>query len=132
MATRPTRPRQTPLAEWISATIGALLIVATLSALIYEAIVSPDLPPEFQTDVIAVSPTNSGYRVTFRIRNLGTRTAAAVHVRGEISVAGATADAAETVVDYVGAESSASGALLFVRDPRLGELSVRAVGYQDP
>lgn len=131
--TNPPRPtRDTPLAEWISAAIGAGLIILTLGVLTREAMTTRNAPPDLRAEVMGVSPTGAGYRVEFRVRNLGTRAAAGVSVVGQITVDAKTVEEAETLLDYVAAESMATGALQFASDPRQGELSIRVVGYQDP
>ena len=128
----PHERSSTPAAEWITAAIGAGLIALTLMTLIYEAVTDDAAPPELTADVVAVSPVTGGYRVEFRVGNGGARTAADVQVSGEVRIDGSVVEHADAVIDYVAAESVASGALQFTLDPRRGELSLRITGYQDP
>jgi uncharacterized protein (TIGR02588 family) len=131
--TNPSQPpRNTPLAEWISAAIGAALIILTLGSLTHEAMTDRGAPPDLRAEVMGVSPAGAGYRVEFRVSNLGSRAAAGVNVVGEIEVDAKTVEDAETLLDYVAPESIATGALQFASDPRQGTLSIRVVGYQDP
>ena len=57
---------------------------------------------------------------------------AAVLVRGEWRRPDGITETAETTLDYVPANSSGEGALIFSADPAAGDLSVRAAGYADP
>ena len=126
------RSRETPLAEWITATTGALIVVATMTLLLQEAACGVHGPPLLRADVLSVSRAGSGFRVEVRVSNEGGDTAADIALQGELVVNGQTVDRAEATVDYVAGRSSAVAGLLFVQDPAAGRLVVRALGYRVP
>lgn len=124
--------RQTPLAEWITATTGALIVVATMTLLIQEAACGVEGPPVLRAEVLSVSRAGTGFHVEVRVSNDGGDTAADVAVQGELVVDGQVVDRAEATVDYVAGRSSALAGLLLVHDPAAGRLVVRALGYRVP
>ena len=132
MATLPHSTRETPISEWIAASVGACLLVGTLATLVYDTVSTTASPPDLHVEVITVATTSAGYRVDVRVRNAGTQTAAEVQVRAEVSVDGSAVETADAVIDYVAGGASATAGLLFAKDPRAGDLSVRAVGYRAP
>ena len=126
------RRKKTPIAEWITAAVGAILIALTLGSLIYETVAQQPSPPDLAVEVSSIVPARDGFRVEVRISNGGTRTAAAVQVRGDVKANGALVEESEAVVDYVAGMSTAFCTLYFSTDPRVATLAVRAVGYQQP
>jgi uncharacterized protein (TIGR02588 family) len=126
------RRKKTPIAEWITAAVGAMLIALTLGSLIYETVAQQQSAPDLEVEVSAIAPARDGFRVEVRVSNRGTRTASAVHIRGEVKGSGALGEESDAVVDYVAGMSTAFCTLYFSSDPRGANLSVRAVGYQQP
>lgn len=124
--------RETPIAEWIAAAVGACLLVGTLATLAYEAVNSTSSPPDLRVEVASIAATSGGYRVEIRVHNAGTETAAAVQVMGEVMSAGQTVESSEAAIDYVAGGATATAGLLFEQDPRTANLVIRAVGYRDP
>ncbi|MDP9840053.1 uncharacterized protein (TIGR02588 family) [Neorhizobium huautlense] len=118
--------------EWATGIVSAVLVVAMLGWVGYEALTDKDGPPEFRITITGIAPVSGGHRVEFDIANRATRTAATVNVRGEILDGSRTAEDAEVVIDYVPAQSKSSGALIFREDPGRHEILIRAVGYSDP
>ncbi len=118
--------------EWATGAVCAVLVVAAIGSIGWEAFSENDLPPDFAVEITGRTQTGSGYRVEFDISNKATRTAAAVVVRGEILDGGQIVEDAEVTFDYVAAESKASGAVLFAQDPAAREVRIRPVGYTDP
>lgn len=118
--------------EWATGIVSAVLVVAMLGWVGYEALTDKDGPPDFRIAITGVGQVSDGYRVEFDITNLATRTAATVNVRGEVSDGNRSVEDAEVVIDYVPAHSKSSGALFFREDPRGREVPIRVVGYSDP
>lgn len=118
--------------EWATGIVSAVLVVAMLGWVGYEALTDKDGPPEFRIVITGIGPVSGGHRVEFDITNLATRTAATVNVRGEILDGNSTVEDAEVVIDYVPAQSKSSGGLIFREDPRGREVRIRAIGYSDP
>lgn len=119
--------------EWVSAALGAAVTLATLGFLLYEGITDPgEGMPELVVQVDSVTPARTGWTVTVEARNVGSATAAAVRVVGELREGGQVVESSELTLDYVPERSSRSGALLFARDPAGLMLEVRPVGYARP
>lgn len=118
--------------EWLTGLVSAILIVAMLGWVGWEAVSEDDMAPEFGIEITARSAVEGGYRVEFDIINTATRTAAAVMVRGEMRDGDNVIEQADISFDYVPAQSKASGALFFTHDPDQAQLTIRAIGYTDP
>lgn len=129
---RHTETEEPHWVEWAAGMISALLVIAMIAWVGWEALTEEDMPPEFSTAITGRSPVEGGYRVEFEIVNKATKTAAAVVVRGEILDDGNVIEDADVTFDYVPAESKSSGAILFPQDPGTREVRIRAVGYTDP
>ncbi|CAN7618147.1 TIGR02588 family protein [Phenylobacterium sp. LjRoot164] len=132
-ATKPAAAESgsTPALEWGSATLGALLLFATLGFLLWDALSGRDAPPDLKVSALAVRAVEGGHLVEFRVENGGDRPAAQVEVEGELS-SGGEPDTAGATFDYVPAGSARTGGLFFREDPRQGALTLTAKGYADP
>ncbi|CDZ46342.1 TIGR02588 family protein [Neorhizobium galegae] len=129
---RHTEVKEPHWIEWATGMVSALVVVATIAWVAYQAWTHDDMQPEFSIAITERRQTEGGYRVAFDIANKATATAAAVTVRGEILDGGNIVEDADITFDYVPAESKSSGAILFSQDPGAREVRVRAVGYIDP
>ncbi|KAB1083325.1 hypothetical protein F4V91_27540 [Neorhizobium galegae] len=87
--------------EWATGMISALIVVATIGLVGYEAWTDEDMQPEFSIAITERRPVEGGYRVAFDIANKATATAAAVIVRGEILDGGKLIEDADVTFDYV-------------------------------
>ncbi|CAN7673415.1 TIGR02588 family protein [Neorhizobium tomejilense] len=129
---RHTEVKEPHWIEWATGMVSALVVVATIAWVAYQAWTHDDMQPELSIAITERRQTEGGYRVVFDIANKATATAAAVTVRGEILDGGNIVEDADITFDYVPAESKSSGAILFSQDPGTREVRVRAVGYIDP
>ena len=129
---RHTEVKEPHWIEWATGMVSALVVVATIAWVAYQAWTHDDMQPELSIAITERRQTEGGYRVAFDIANKATATAAAVTVRGEILDDGNIIEDADITFDYVPAESKSSGAILFSQDPGAREVRVRAVGYIDP
>ncbi len=130
----PRNPAHSPPSpwEWAVGALGALLVIATVAFLGYQAAVDTGTPPDIVVRVDSVSRTTEGaWRVEFTARNLGGTTAARVQVRGELRAPGAEPETGEVILDYVPGHGQRRAGLLFRGDPRRG-LELRALGYDLP
>ena len=133
ISTRPHRETGEPhWIEWATGTVSALLVVAMIGWIGLEALMEEDLPPEFSVAITGRAAVEGGHRVEFEILNKANQTAAAVVVRGEVLDGGKAVEEADITFDYVPAESTASGAIMFLQDPGEREIRIRALGYTDP
>jgi uncharacterized protein (TIGR02588 family) len=118
--------------EWIIAAIGALVVLSAVTIMLYEAFSSPSTPPKIEVVVDSIVDTEYGWVVEFRVRNHGQQTAAGLVVEGELRSDTGTIEKAQVTIDYVPAESSRRGGLLFTHDPRRYALEVKGKGYDRP
>lgn len=118
--------------EWAIAAVGALVVLSAVGFLLHDALTSPSTPPRIEITVDSVVATEHGHVVEFRARNHGYRTAARLLVEGEIRSDTGTVEKAQATIDYVPAQSSRRGGLLFEHDPRSHTLEVRGKGYDAP
>lgn len=114
--------------EYVLGFIGALLVVALLGFLTFQAIVR-DSGPEISVVVTGVEAVGDGWTVHLEVRNDGGTTASGVVVSGSVSRDGRQVDQASTTVSYVPPESMRTAALVFSEDPRSGSLTVGPDGY---
>ena len=117
--------------EWIAAIVGALLVCAAAVYLGIVAFTRESTPASVSFTTDAAVRTASGYLVRVTANNSGTQTASHLVVEGRLNNP-AGVERAEVVLDYLPARSSRKLAFIFTGDPARGELTVRAVAYEEP
>jgi uncharacterized protein (TIGR02588 family) len=127
-----TRQRATPLLEWLVGGLGAVLVGGAIAFLVYHSLVRDQTPPDIRLIAERVLDLGNGYLVQFRAFNEGRSAAAEVTIEGELVAPDGTREVGEAVLDYLAPRSDREGGLLFTRDPRAGELRLRAKGYARP
>lgn len=123
---------QISLAEWAVAVFGALIVIALIGFLVYDALRDENLPPLLETSIESIEPSGDAYLVEFLVQNSGDATAAGVTIEAELRDGSAALETHTTTLDYVPAHSRRAGGVLFARDPAAFDLEVRATGYQNP
>ncbi|WP_426229001.1 TIGR02588 family protein [Pararhizobium sp. DWP3-4] len=119
--------------EWLTGGICTLLVAAMIGWISYHAVVSSGGVPQLSVQVLRQQPApDGGYEVSFIIENKGSRTAASVPVKGDVTDGNTLIETQEITFDYVPAQSAATGTLLFRTDPAAHEFNIRASGYTDP
>ena len=121
-----------PVAEWIAASIGLVLMLGALWVLLSHGLSGNDGPPDVTLRVVAVQRTTGGWLVRFEARNGGDETASELGVRGELVAGDSAVETAETTLDYLPGGSTRTGGLFFARDPASARLRLTATGYRDP
>jgi len=122
-----------PIAEWVVAALGALLVIGAVGALLTDSIDNEIAAPAITLAVDTVIATGENYVVKVRAKNRGGETAAAVVIEGVLTQpGGAPVERSELVLDYLPRRSSRMVGLIYRNDPRAYSLSLRAVGYQVP
>jgi uncharacterized protein (TIGR02588 family) len=122
----------TPIAEWITATIGTILFAAVVLIIVRHALAGPDAPPDIRVEVGAITGGPGNYQVSFVARNLTGTTAATVQIHGELRAGDRLVESADAQLGAVPAHSRARGGLFFTHDPRAATLAIRATGYERP
>lgn len=120
-----------PIVEWIIGAIGALLTLAAIAYLVNEGWRGDQRPPVIAVTVTDIEQIRTGYRVRVKAHNEGGEAAGRVRIVGRLTTGGED-EIAETELDYVPAHSDRSAGLFFRGDPRVGQLELRATGYEVP
>jgi uncharacterized protein (TIGR02588 family) len=124
--------RPVPVAEWIVAALGAVLVAGTIGYLVWLAASRDETPPDVHVVADGVVALRDGWLVKFRAANVGGQAAAEVLVEGELAGEGGPLETSEATIDYLPPGSEREGGLFFGRDPRRHELRLRAKGYVNP
>ena len=119
-------------AEWVVGIFCALVVLAAVGYLFFEALTRPSLPPMVAVQVERVVPMRSGFLVEFRAINEGSSTAANLMVEGTLLQDTTTVEKSTATIDFVPAETEREGGLFFSRDPGAYRLEVRPTGYDRP
>ena len=124
-------PSRTPLAEWIVAGLGLLIVAGAILLMLQEAVSGDRSPPDVKLEVDAISTIRNGYLVQFRATNEGGKTAADVAIEGT-HTAGDEEEKSEATLDFLPPHSTRRGGLFFRRNPEGAGLELRAGGYREP
>ena len=129
---KPASPFSTPL-EVVSALVGLILTLGILAIIGWHAFTGVEAAPP----AISVSPTrivksDAGYVVEVVARNHSEATGAQVMLEGELKQSGQTVETSQAAISYVPGYSERRAGLLFTKDPRRFELSVRVTGFENP
>ena len=116
---------------WLAA-MGMLFVFGSFAILVRDSFTGGRPVAEISVWVDEVVPSAQGFLVSLKIENSGNATAAALGVEGVLVQGGTNVETSLVTVDYVAAGSERDAALLFSKDPRQGELTVRAKGYIEP
>lgn len=128
-----TKPPQTPVLEWVAATVGLLATAAVTGVIGWELLTGGDTPPDIRVALKQVAALEDGYVAEIEVVNRGERPAAQVTVEGVLTPnADGQAETSDAVFDYVPDGSARTGGLFFKTDPRLGDLELRAKGFVEP
>jgi uncharacterized protein (TIGR02588 family) len=126
------RPQATSAWEWVIAIVGALLVVSTLSYLIYFEASTSSRPPQVTIDWPVIMRSGDKYLVSFIARNQSSATAAGLRIRGELRQDGRIVESSELSFDYLPGFSDRQGYFYFEQDPSVGELHVFPLSYVEP
>jgi uncharacterized protein (TIGR02588 family) len=118
--------------EWTTGLLSTALVLTLCGVIFYHGITAVDASPDLAVTVTAQRQTQQGYEVSFIVSNSGKKAAAGVPVTGRLRDAQDAIEEREVTVDYVPAQSTVEGALLFAENPADHMLEVRASGYRDP
>ncbi len=116
-----------PIAEWIVAAIGGLLVVASFGFLAYRSVGERE-PPAFEFTIEKVVPMNVQKAVTVSVRNLGGKPVADLRLH----VIGNQGQVKEVVIDYLPAKSSRRVAFVFDEPPVDIEMNIFVDSFTEP
>lgn len=118
--------------EWLTGLISGLLVLGLIGWVCYEAMTQDPKSPDLVAIIGSETATESGRRVEFKIVNRSDKTAAAVAVKGELVENGTVLESHDVVLDYVPAQSTARGAIIFSSDATSRQIRIRPAGYAEP
>lgn len=122
--TKPGPPPAPALLEWAMGGLGALIILAVLGIILFEAFGARE-PARLEAELGEIRPAGAQWLAEVEVRNLGDQTAAAVEIEGRLGDHTAAA-----TLDYVPARGEERVTLAFPADPRAAEVSVS--GWSEP
>ncbi|CAA9570269.1 hypothetical protein AVDCRST_MAG81-1654 [uncultured Synechococcales cyanobacterium] len=110
----------------------ALAILATISGLVlYDWLSAKKQPSVLTVRNQPVQAVQGQFYLPFEVTNTGGETAESVQVLAELRINGEV-EAGEQQVDFLSGGETESGAFVFSRDPRQGELKLRVASYKLP
>ena len=109
-----------------------LLVAAVVAVLVFEAVSGDKSPPDVKLAVQTIVPLRNGHLVKVRAENEGGQPAARVAIVAELVQDAQVIETGETQFEYLPAHSTREAGVFFTRDPRRGELRLRARGYEEP
>lgn len=118
--------------EWAVAAISSLIVAGMIGFLLIEAVNTEESRPVPVATVSDIAPIEGGYRVEIDAMNNGGTTAASVRFRAALQRNGQTLESADVTFDFLPAQSSRKGAVIFANDPRLHDLVIQAESYTAP
>lgn len=122
----------TPLWERVIGAIGFLLVCFTIVFLIWSAINKESGSPQIRFQVHDISFIEERYLVLLDVYNAGDLTAADLQLQAQLIDINGNDESAVARIEYLPARSTRRVGLYFDGDPNIGELQIRASGYQEP
>lgn len=121
-----------PLAEWVAAGCGAVVMLATLAALGWLAVTERDGTVDPSVQVVAIERQGERHHVTLRVENQGAAAAAALRVQAQLRRGDAVVEQAEVEFDHLPAGAHRSAGVFFRNDPRQATLELSVRSYREP
>jgi uncharacterized protein (TIGR02588 family) len=119
--------------EWAVFGVGLVLVLATLSYLVYDGATAADTPPDVEVRLGAARPGGAGFLVPVTVFNRGGQTAEGVSVEVVLEAPGLPEpERGEFTVAFLPRRGTREGWVSFRTDPRSGKLAARALGYEKP
>jgi uncharacterized protein (TIGR02588 family) len=119
--------------EWAVFGVGLVLILLLMAYLIYDAVTIGDDPPVIDVQLGTTESRNGSFLVPVTLHNLGEETAENVTIEVLLLAGGEEVESAEIAFDFVPRDSTRSGWVTFMTDPRsVDEMQPRVLGYQIP
>lgn len=121
-----------PLAEWIVAALGLVLLCATLGYLGWHALSDGSQVPDPAVRVIGIEGQPGRWVVRVRVTNQSPATAAHLRIEGVLRRGAEEVERSAIEFQYLPGRSSVQGGLFFQRDPRQLQLELVAKGFEEP
>lgn len=118
--------------EWAIAALSAAMVLLLAGFLLYDALTRIDSPPDLSVRQDSVVARSAGHLAAVTVANDGGRTAASVHVRGELMLGDSVLETSDATIDYVPVGARRNAGLQFERDPAGHTTRIRVIGYEEP
>ena len=121
-----------PLAEWVAAACGAVVMLVTLACLGWLAIHERDGRVEPAVHVVAIERRGERYHVKLRVENEGGAAAAGLRVQAQLRRGDAVVEESEVEFDHVPAHAHRTAGMFFRNDPGQASLELSVRSYRQP
>jgi uncharacterized protein (TIGR02588 family) len=121
-----------PLAEWVAAACGAVVMLVTLACLGWLAIHERDGRVEPAVHVVTIDRRGERYHVKLRVENQGGAAAAGLRVQAQLRRGDAVVEESEVEFDHVPAHAHRTAGMFFHNDPRQATLELSVRSYRQP
>lgn len=121
-----------PLSEWMVSAVGLILVLGSLSFLLYKAIVVERVPPAIAGRLMESMKTDDGFLAKVEVVNRGGEAVSALTVKGEMKTLSQDTVVREVIVDYLPAHSSRTIGMFFPEQPDPASLRITFGGYSEP
>lgn len=121
-----------PLAEWVAAACGAVVMLATLACLGWLAIDEREGTVDPSVAVVAIERQGERHHVMLRVENQGAAAAAGLRVQAQLRRGDVVVEEAEVEFDHVPARAHRRAGVFFRNDPRQAKLELSVRSYRQP
>lgn len=121
-----------PLAEWVAAACGAVVMLVTLACLGWLAIHERDGTVQPAVHVVDIDRRGESYHVRVRVENQGGAAAAGLRVQAQLRRGDAVLEESEVEFDHVPAHAHRTAGMFFRSDPRQATLELSVRSYRQP
>lgn len=119
--------------EWIVFSISFVLVLSTLSYLVYDITTGVNTPPQIQVQLGKPQKQANHYLVPVSATNQGDETAEGVMIAVILQNNGTEQERGEFEIAFLPRQSTRQGWVTFTTDPRsVGSLEARVLGYEKP
>jgi uncharacterized protein (TIGR02588 family) len=121
-----------PLAEWVAAACGGVVMLATLACLGWLALNERDGTVDPSVQVVAIERQGERHHVMLRVENQGAAAAAGLRVQAQLRRGDVVVEEAEVEFDHVPARAHRRAGVFFRNDPRQAKLELSVRSYRQP
>lgn len=121
-----------PVTEWLFGLASAVLVLALLVFLAYQALFAESAPPSFEVSVEKVERRGEATWVTVAVANRGDKAASAVTVTATPLDALAGGSSQQIEFDYIAANGIRRGAFMFAEPATADQLDIAVTAYTEP
>jgi uncharacterized protein (TIGR02588 family) len=120
-------------AEWVSFGVASLILSVIAGLVIFSWAIEKEHPPAFVlTQPDSIREENGQFYVAFEISNTGGETAESIQIIAELQENGQVEETGDVQINFLASGEKQTGAFVFSKDPRQGQLKLRVSGYTLP